>query len=500
MKRFIPDSLAAWALLTLIVGLVVTQLSTLVVVANGRETRQKMMEFFRLAERVSSVTRALATAPEDQRQALAVALSDSTLALSVNDTMLATDMIPDSEELAELQDILEARLAGVGISDVHVERWEEVPRAAAVAAAAQPNAPLGTLESGLARLQRQFNSTGAYVASIALSNGDWLNFTVSLSPPSSGWTTGEFALAGLIIAIVLAACLLSLRHLTAPYAVLGRAAERIGRDLTAPPLGEQGPREVRAATHALNMMQQRLQKVIADRDQLVAAIAHDLRTPITRLRLRADYMEDAEQRGRMIADLDEIAGMSHSILAFASDNAAPEPRETLDLISLLEVLCADQPAVTLELPGDAPRHPYFGQPIGLRRCIGNLIDNAVKYGGTARVSLQFPKGSVVVRIEDDGPGIPERDLEAVFLPFRRLEASRSRETGGAGLGLTIARTVARAHGGDIHIANRPGGGLRVEVVLPDDRGQTTGVRGPRSDVRVQRSDLTDQKTADQSVI
>ena len=217
---------------------------------------------------------------------------------------------------------------------------------------------------------------------------------MSLSPPSSGWSTGEIALAALVIAIVLGACLLSLRHLTAPYAVLGSAAERIGRDLTAPPLAEAGPREVRTATQALNIMQRRLQRVIADRDQLVAAIAHDLRTPITRLQLRADYMDDPEQRARMIADLDEIAGMSHSILAFASDNAAPEPRETLDLISLLEVLCADLPTVTLDLPAEAPaRYAYFGQPIGLRRCLGNLIDNAVKYGGTARVALRV-QGSI----------------------------------------------------------------------------------------------------------
>jgi signal transduction histidine kinase len=353
-------------------------------------------------------------------------------------------------------------------------------------AALQSNAQLGALEASLARLQRQFNTTGAYVASIALSDGDWLNFTVSLSPPSSGWSIGEVALAGFVIAVVLAACLFSIRHLTAPYAILGRAAERIGRDLTAPPLAVRGPREVRAATRALNMMQRRLQKVIADRDQLVAAIAHDLRTPITRLRLRADYMEDPEQRGRMIADLDEIAGMSHSILAFASDNAAPEPRETLDLISLLEVLCADLPTVTLDLPADGPaRHPYFGQPIGLRRCIGNLIDNAVKYGGSARVGLEFPKGSVVIRIEDDGPGIPEADIEAVFLPFRRLETSRSRETGGAGLGLTIARTVARAHGGDIHLANRSDGhGLVVELVLPDERAPAPAARGQKAAVAV----------------
>jgi signal transduction histidine kinase len=267
---------------------------------------------------------------------------------------------------------------------------------------------------------------------------------------------------------VLGASLILLRYLTGPYEILGRAAERIGRDLHAPAIREGGPREIRAAAHALNTMQERLQKVIADRAQLVAAIAHDLRTPVTRLRLRADFMEDPEQRAHMIADLDEIAGMTQSILDFSSDNATPEARETLDLISLVEVLTEERPGATLDLPPDCPpRLAYSGQPIGLRRCIGNLIENAVKYGGTAAVSLHLADGAVVIRVDDCGPGIPDADMETVFLPFRRLETSRSRETGGTGLGLTIARTIARAHGGDVRLENRPDGkGLRAEIILP----------------------------------
>jgi signal transduction histidine kinase len=179
-------------------------------------------------------------------------------------------------------------------------------------------------------------------------------------------------------------------------------------------------------------------------------------------------MDDPEQRAHMIADLDEIAGMTQSILDFSSDNATPEPRETLDLISLLEVLTEERPCVTLELPPGCPsRLAYSGQPIGLRRCIGNLIENAVKYGGKAAVSLRLEAGAAIIRVDDAGPGIPEADMEAVFLPFRRLETSRSRETGGSGLGLTIARTIARAHGGDVHLRNRENGkGLSAEIVLP----------------------------------
>jgi signal transduction histidine kinase len=468
MRRFLPDSLAAWSLVMLIVGLVVTQVTTLIVVAHGRSDVARMMEFFRLAERVTSVTRAIATTDDPKERAdLAAALSDSTVGVTVDDDMLATDTIADTEELAELEDILESRLADAGISDVHVERWDQIPEAVQTRATEESGNP-GPLEKVLTGIERGFDRNGAYVASIALKDGLWLNFTVSLPPRSSWWSPGMLATAGLVILLVLAASLMLLRYLTGPYQILGRAAERIGRDLHAPAIKEGGPREVRAAAHAFNTMQGRLQKVIADRDQLVAAIAHDLRTPVTRLRLRADFIDDPDQRSHMIADLDEIAGMTQSILDFSSDNATPEPRETLDMVSLLEVLTEERPGVTLELPPDCPpRLAFSGQPIGLRRCIGNLIENALKYGGSAAVSLRLGEGAITIRVDDGGPGIPEADIETVFLPFRRLEASRSRETGGTGLGLTIARTIARAHGGDVHLCNRPdGSGLRAEIILP----------------------------------
>ncbi len=465
MRRIFPDSLPAWSLIILIVGLVVTQVSTLIVVAHGRENTARMLEFFRLAQRVSSVTRALATADPDSRADLARALSDSTLSVAVGPVRLATASIPDNEEMAELQDILEARLADVGISDVHVERRNELTRETPEAAS-PPTSDPGPIETVLSDLELEVDKTGAYVASIALSDGQWLNFTVWLAPRGLLWTPTTIAFAALIILVVLAACLFIVRYLSAPFRMLGEAAERIGNDLNAPGLPERGPRELRAAAHALNAMQNRLQRVVADRDQLVAAIAHDLRTPITRLKLRADMIADGAQRERLIADVDEIAGMTQSILAFASNAARPEKRETLDLISMLETLSSDLPAATLTLPPDCPpRIAYFGEPIGLRRCVGNLIENAIKYGGVARITLSIDAKSVVIRVEDDGPGIPEAELDAVFAPFRRLETSRSRETGGTGLGLTIARTIARAHGGDIRLTNLPKG-LRAELILP----------------------------------
>jgi signal transduction histidine kinase len=268
------------------------------------------------------------------------------------------------------------------------------------------------------------------------------------------------------VVFVLVLSVWALRRLTAPYAMIASAAERFGRDINASPLPESGPREVRAAAHAFNLMQARLRRFFSDRDQLVAAISHDLRTPATRLRLRAEFVEDPEVRLRMLADLNEIETMTSSVLAFASDSAQPEPRESLDLVSLLESLCDDVPGVSLELPPDTPRFAYAAQPVGLRRCISNVIDNAVKYGRHARVSLKIDTTVVRIVVDDDGPGIPLEAVDMVFQPFRRLDASRNRDTGGTGLGLTIARSVARAHGGDVTLTNRPEGGLRAEIVLP----------------------------------
>ncbi len=261
---------------------------------------------------------------------------------------------------------------------------------------------------------------------------------------------------------------LVVRHLTKPLGIFARAAERLGTDVKAPPMPERGPAEVRDAIRAFNEMQRRIRRFVEDRTQMLAAISHDLGTPITRLRLRAEFVEDAEQQQKMLADLDDMEKMVFSALSFARDEAASEPHAMVDLRSLLQRVCDEMADaghdVTLDIGDDAVR--YGCRPAALRRALTNLIDNAVKYGGQARVSLQDDENAVLIRIDDDGPGIPEELQEEAFRPFRRLEASRSRETGGTGLGLSVARTIVRAHGGDISLTNRGEGGLRIEIRLP----------------------------------
>lgn len=473
MRRLLPDSLAAWALLILIGGLLVAEVSTLGVILQGRSESTRMMGFFHVAERVSSLSRAIAAVAPDQRGSLATALSSPALQASIASTPSTQSQVGADDELAELEDILLSRLEDAGITDVHVERraHEELPVAAAPsagpAAVAPPDADEGPVERVLSAIEEDYAAKDAYVVSIQLSGGEWLNFVIPMADVLPRFSPEAIALAGLLIAIVLAGTIWSLRRLTAPYGLLASAAEQFGRDLSAAPLPEGGPREVRWAAHAFNLMQERLRRVIGDRDQLVAAITHDLRTPVTRLRLRAETIDDPEQRRRMLADLDEIETMTRSVLAFASDSAQPEERISIDLISLVQTLADETPGAEFEVSPDLP--PRLGcsaQPVALRRCVANLIGNAVKYGGCARVSIAPDNGSVRIRVDDDGPGIPEDQMETVFRPFHRLETSRNRDTGGTGLGLTIARTVARAHGGDVILANRLESGLRAELVLP----------------------------------
>lgn len=468
MKRLIPDSLAAWGLLTLIVGLVVMQVFTLVIMADSRADNARMLGFFHLAERVSSISRALASEDAGHRSDLAKMLSNPTLAVAVEDMPTARDPIAGDRELAELEDLLQSQLAASGIADVHVERHPEIGSATAADDVDDDlDESTGPLSRVLSDIEAQSGANGSYLASIQLGDGSWVNFRIAIAPASPVWSTDTILFAGVAIALLLAASIWWLRHLIAPYGFLARAAERFGRDLNAPALPEEGPREVRAASRAFNRMQARLRRVIEDRDQLAAAMSHDLRTPVTRLRLRAEYVGDRDQRARMLADLDEIEVITRSVLAFASDTARPEQREQVDMISLLESLCDDTPGAQLRVPAGMPaRLAVSAQPVALRRCIANLIDNAIKYGGQADVSLRADRAALHVSIEDRGPGIPEEEFENVFRPFRRLESSRNRETGGTGLGLTIARTIARAHGGEVEIANRPEGGLRVELTLP----------------------------------
>lgn len=303
--------------------------------------------------------------------------------------------------------------------------------------------------------------------SVLLSDGSWLNIYAPLDPPETLWRMRFLAPILLSLLVVIGVALWAVAWAVRPFGIFAAAAERLGVDVAAPALAENGPREVRRAAHAFNVMQARIRRFVDDRTQMLAAISHDLRTPITRLKLRAEFVEDEAERSRMLADLDEMEHMIASTLAFARDDAAREERRQVDCAALLQGLVDDAVAGGGDATYAGPDNLVLrARPSALKRAFANLIENAMKYGRRAGVRVMSRPGEVVVDVEDDGPGIPEADRERVFSPFVRLEVSRSRDTGGTGLGLSIARAAVRAHGGDIQLANRSEGGLRVRVLLP----------------------------------
>ena len=304
-----------------------------------------------------------------------------------------------------------------------------------------------------------------FIASIELPDGRW----ATVSPPTGLWSPWHTRvlltfLASLILLLPLAWFMA--RRLARPIRVFARAAERLGSDPHAPPLDETGPTEVRDAAHAFNDMQAKLNRYVEGRTQMVAAIAHDLRTPLTRLRFRAEQTDPAI-RDRMAADIEEMDGMIAQALAYVRGVTLREVRAPLDLGGLVASVVDDlnEVGATARLQAEADIR-IEGEGLNLRRAVGNLIENAVKFAGGAEVSVTREGDLAVVTVADTGPGLPPEELETVFEPFQRGEKSRNRDTGGAGLGLAVARGVARAHGGDVTLTNRTEGGLIARLTLP----------------------------------
>jgi len=302
---------------------------------------------------------------------------------------------------------------------------------------------------------------------VQLRDGLWARFDTELpaAPQALPW---RLALTlAVLLASVLALSYVAVRWVVQPLQRLTQAAQALGEDLNRPPLPEEGPREVQQAARAFNTMQQRLAAFINERTRMLTALSHDLKTPITRMRLRADLLDDEEQRLRFESDLKEMEAMVTQTLEFMRGLGGNEPRVPVDMAALLATLQVDQQAMgrTVEVLGRASR-PSLGVASLLRRALNNLVDNAVLYGGRATVRVEETPEALVLHVLDEGPGLPEAELERVFEPFYRLEASRSRATGGSGLGLGIARNIARVHGGDLVLRNRAEGGLEARLTLP----------------------------------
>jgi signal transduction histidine kinase len=441
--RFWPRSLAARTATVLLIGLVVVQGAGLTIHALDRLDLQRFAQMREITMRMMGVYRAVAPVPAGEAEKK---LSEIWLPPDLGATLSSN---PPTAQLP-IEFSPEERLVRVNLN--------MIPMSATLR-------PHEVRILGGPHEQRM-------VVGLLMPNGLWLNVEAAIKPLRP-WHSPGFLVA--FLSMTVAAALLTLwavRRLTLPVRTLAAAAEALGRDVNAPPLPEAGPLEVATAAAAFNTMATRIRRFVQDRTEMLTAIGHDLRTPITRLKLRAEFMEDEELRRKMLADLDELESMVSATLAFGRDASTTEPVSPIDLAELLRTVLDEagdaRPEAVERLAFSGPSHLTVRvRPLSLKRALSNLVTNALTYGSSANVRL-IPayQGMLRIEIEDDGPGIPASDLERVFEPFYRVEASRNNETGGVGLGLPIARNILRAHGGDVTLANRPTGGARAVVTLP----------------------------------
>ena len=469
MRRLLPDSTASWIILVLVVGLIGSQVLAVAIHYSSRRESVVLLESFRIAERVATLTEVIGDAPPEQRLAVVDRVTRPTLSVTW-DPESSVDPAPAADWKSQLltgvvtQSLQEMSPRAVRVSYLGAEDWQSPISADSFGNLL--SAASSELRRGLEEIIERHETSPTFFISVQLPDSSWLNFAAPYVEAVSIWSPQSLLLIALMVLVMIALSIWVVRLLTLPLRTLAQAAQRLGMDVTAPPLPERGPQEVRQAVRAFNDMQFRLRRFVDDRTRMIAAISHDLRTPITRLRLRAEFIDDPDQQERMLADLGEMETMIRSTLDFAKEEANPEPRQPVDLVSLVQSVCQDWPETTLEIADEPRRLVHICQPVALRRGLTNLLSNAVKYGERAHVTLSSTAGEIVITIADSGPGIPDDEFENVFRPFYRIEHSRSRDTGGTGLGLSVARAVFRAHGGDVTLANRPEGGLRATVTLP----------------------------------
>ncbi|KAF0224652.1 MAG: putative signal transduction histidine [Rhodospirillaceae bacterium] len=452
MRRLVPDSIAGRTLLVLLVGLTLSHMASTAILSSDRHDAIATTGDSLTVDRVGVFARLLDQAPVAERDRLVRSLGSPLLTVSLGDSPAVSAIHRDDVEVVPVRQSLEAQFGPLDHDRLHVTRQRH---------------DHGGESPFWWRLLNGFPDDDALLVAVRLTDGIWATFDLTIPRPPTLWSPHSILSALVMIAAILVLGRWAAGWVSAPLASFALAADRLGRDMQAPPLSEVGPREVRQAVAAFNEMQGRIRRFVDDRTRLLAAISHDLRSPITRLRLRAEMLPATETSERMLADLAEMEAMVTSTLEFARGEAGDEETQAIDLAATLGAVCDNTSDMGLPAEFDwSGRLVCICRPLAIKRALANLVENAARYGGRAVVHARHAGRDIVVTIDDDGPGIPETEKEKVFAPFYRLECSRNRKTGGIGLGLTVVRTIIRAHGGDIGLENRKDGGLRVTVTIP----------------------------------
>ncbi len=469
--RWLPQSLFGRLLLFLAGGLIVTQLLSVAILLQDRDQALYHAIGGHVAQRIAAIVNLLDTLDDSERQRLVTALDLPPTRISLD---LPWETIEPDERYhtALFRGLLQRQLGQD--RPFQLEIADELP---------PPPPPAERprwLDPGQGppprdradrpprwRMHAMMMGLRNFIVQVRLRDGATVTFQQVLPEEVIAWPARLLLILLVLLVSVAILAALAVRALTRPLAVLADAAGELGRDIRRLPLDEAGPLEVRRAARAFNTMQERLIRYIEDRDRILAALSHDLKTPITRLRLRAELLDDVPLREKFLADLDDMQRMAQASLDFLRGGEDSEPIAPVDINSLLESLQEDAEDVGHEVSiAGATRQPLRCRPLALKRCLTNLVDNALKYGQRAEIAVTDTPTRLTLSVRDRGPGIPAAELERVFEPFYRLESSRSRDTGGTGLGLSIARNIARAHGGELTLRNHPQGGLEAVLELP----------------------------------
>lgn len=454
VRRLMPRSLTGQIILVALCGLVLIQLLSLQIYRSDREEALGFVNSRNAMQRITSVVRLISLSPQPLYDEIIRASRSETLLLRLSPEPLVPDTrSPEYEE--KLRRILHYP------SQLNIEISAELKEATQRNKAWRHHARMmGDANKLLPMDMRLYGS-------IELHNGQWLHFSSLVDSEGSGWSMRSTINLLLVASLVIGLMIWLLRRALRPLKQLATNAERLGRGEDIEPLEESGPGEVRGSIVAFNRMQTRLNRFVQDRTRMLAAISHDLRTPITSLRLRSEFLPDGEDKERIQQTLQQIEQMLSATLSFAREEGTQEPTRELDLVSLIESLCDDYSDMGEQVLCLASgREVYPCRPASLRRVLQNLISNAIKYAGSAEVSLEREDQQLVIRVCDNGPGIDSTQLEEVFKPFVRLDEARNTESGSVGLGLSIARTLIHQHGGELTLHNRPQGGLEARIILP----------------------------------
>ena len=463
MRRLLPKSLVGQTAAVLILGLIATHLLTIIIFEEHRRVVLNETEQQHIAQLVAAISDIILSVPDDDRELVARASESHSFRVSLVPITPSSVNVVDDPQSARLGELLKRRIQTAVDEPIQVEIGEAKPRDEL-----SVNATIVEwLQTRLLRMATGHDQDTALLVSVPLPTGERIDFTTMLPLAAApGWpkvvaTTGIFVFAVLLLSVW------TVRRLLLPVRVFADAATSFSQDVQAPSLPLTGPYELREAIGAFNEMQLRIRSQFEQRTQMLAAISHDLRTPLTVARLRAETIDESDVRERIVSSLAEMDQMLQTTLAFAREGTESESTSMTNLGALVEAICDDLAELEYDVTAAIPDGIILPcRPVALKRALTNLIENAIRYGTCAVVDVRSDAQAAEIVIADSGPGIPAKDLERVFLPFHRLDASRNRETGGLGLGLAIAKRIVESHGGQIRLSNRDVGGLEVRVSLP----------------------------------